>query len=178
MTAPVVPSDPGVEPSAPGRGLPSRSLIAVAAVLLVVVALVGFLAYQRSTASTLEANRRQVVAVASEQAVAMLSYTPANVDTILRGAVDGLTESFAAEYSDLLDSVVVPSARETGTTSEVAVVGAAVSDVERSSATVLLFLNQTTTSFAAPEPTVTGSRVTVALERVDGTWLVGDLTAT
>lgn len=159
------------------RGLPRRAVLAaLAGALLSLITVVGFLGYQRATQSTVETNREQVVVVASAQAVAMLAYSAQTVDDELRSAADGLTDDFAAEYLELLDAVVIPDARAAGTATEVAVVGAAATEVGSATASVLLFLNQTTTTTASPEPVVSGSRVTVTLEKVDGHWLVADLT--
>jgi Mce-associated membrane protein len=57
----------------------------------------------------------------------------------------------------------------------VAVVRAAVSELEPNSAVVLLFLNETTVSKDKPQPLITPSSVRITLTKVSGSWLISKL---
>jgi Mce-associated membrane protein len=52
------------------------------------------------------------------------------------------------------------------------VVKAALAELHRDRAVVLVFVNQTSTSVTQPEERVTASSVQVTLSRVNGSWLI------
>jgi Mce-associated membrane protein len=52
------------------------------------------------------------------------------------------------------------------------VVGAATSELHPDSATVLVFVNQVTTSKERPDPSMASSTVKVSLTKVNGQWLI------
>jgi Mce-associated membrane protein len=157
---------------------PRRSLLVTIAAVLLLLAVAGALTFQVLQHQRLDADessRGDVVRVASDQAVAMLSYKHDTVDDQLAAAADGLTGDFRNEYQTLVAQAVAPSAKEKSIDTEVTVAGGSVVSLDGDAATVLLFLNQVTTSAQTPDPTTTGSRVTVDLTRVDGTWAVSGL---
>ncbi|OHF24846.1 hypothetical protein BKP30_27785 [Rhodococcus erythropolis] len=55
------------------------------------------------------------------------------------------------------------------------VAGTGAVDASDSLATVMFFVNQSTTSAAHPEPTLSPSRARVTVERIDGCWLISGL---
>lgn len=57
-------------------------------------------------------------------------------------------------------------------TTEAKVVRAAVSDIQRDSAEVLVFVNQATTSAQNPNGSFSASAVKVGMSRIDGNWLI------
>ena len=98
-----------------------------------------------------------------------------NVDQQLHAATDGLTGDFQGTFTNLIESVIIPGAKEKSLTVQVVVQGAAVLDAEADSATTMLFLNQITTSSESPEAVASGSRVKMSLEKQDGRWLVNNV---
>lgn len=155
----------------------SRILLRVlAVVVLIAVAVgVGALHYRYRQDEETQQARTDAVAAASAQAIAMLAYDYNGVDQQLASAADGLTGDFKDEYLGLVTDVIAPGAKEKSLTVQVTVQGTAVVDAAPDTATVLLFLNQITTSSDAPDAASSGSRVRMSMEKVDGRWLTGNL---
>ena len=125
--------------------------------------------------AAIDQTRDEVAQASSDQAVAMFQYDYNNVDQQLHAATDGLTGDFQGTFTNLIESVIIPGAKEKSLTVQVVVQGAAVLDAEADSATTMLFLNQITTSSESPEAVASGSRVKMSLEKQDGRWLVNNV---
>lgn len=116
--------------------------------------------------------RTESMRVASEDAVALLSYTPDTAEKQLTAARDRLTGDFKDAYTALTRQVVIPGAKEKRI-GAVAKVNAAVSvSATATHAVVLLFVDQTVTIGDGGTPTDTQPVIRVTLEKVDGRWLV------
>ena len=126
----------------------------------------------RPDLQTDNAAAHQVIKVASDGAVALLSYSPATLDRDFANARSRLTEDYLAYYQRFADQIVGPSAQRGQVTTSATVVKAAVSELHPSSAVVLVFVKQKTTSKEKPEPVVTSSSIRVALTKVSGSWLI------
>lgn len=149
----------------------------VAAVAVVALAVgVGFLWQDKHQDDLAERARTEAVDAASKQAVAMLAYDFADVDNQLSAAADGLTGSFRDEYAKLVQDTIAPGAKEKQLTVQVSVQAAAPVSTTPDEAVVLLYLNQITTSSDVPDARTSGSRVRMQLQKVDGRWLVDQLT--
>src|ERR1700761_8537501 len=118
---------------------------------------------------------RQVIAAASDGAVAALSYSSDSLDRDFATARSHLTGDFLAYYDKFTKDFVVPGFRDKHLTQSVAVVRAAVSELEANSAVVLVFLNETTVSKDKPQPLITPSGVRITLTKAGGTWLISKL---
>nr|WP_296768747.1 h domain protein [Rhodococcus sp. (in: high G+C Gram-positive bacteria)] len=153
-----------------------KALIASAVLVIVVLAAgVAVLHNQYRQAEQTEQARTDAVAAADAQAIAMLAYDYNGVDQQLSSAADGLTGDFKDEYTKLVADVIAPAAKEKSLTVQVTVQGTAVVSAEPDAATLLLFLNQITTSSDAPDAASSGSRVRMNMEKVDGRWLTSSL---
>jgi Mce-associated membrane protein len=117
----------------------------------------------------------ETVRAATESTIAMLSYSSDTVEEDLLPVRDQLTGDFRDSFTTLINDVVIPSAREKKTFSTATVPAAASVSADSTHALVLLYVNQTTV-IADDPPTDTASSVKVALERIDGRWLVSDFT--
>jgi Mce-associated membrane protein len=115
---------------------------------------------------------KAAIGAASDGTVAVLSYAPDSVDHDFAAAKTHLTGDFLAYFSKFTEDVVAPAVRDKGIKKTATVVQAALSQLHPDSAEVLLFVDQTTTSKASPEPNLTASSVVVRLTKVDGHWLV------
>jgi Mce-associated membrane protein len=118
---------------------------------------------------------RRVVAAASDGAVAALSYSSDSLDRDFATARSHLTGEFLAYYDKFTKDFVVPGVRDKQLTQSVAVVRAAVSELDANSAVVLVFLNETTASRDKREPLMTPSSVRITLTKVGGSWLISKL---
>ncbi len=154
-----------------------RLVLAGVAGLVVVglVVAVVILGSQYRNDRAAEQARGDAMDAASRQAVAMLSYDFNSVDTELPKAADGLTGDFRDEYTALIEQAIIPGAKEKQLTVKVDVSAASIVSASPDDATVLLFLNQVTTSKDNPQAVTTGSRIRVTLQHVDGQWKVSQL---
>jgi Mce-associated membrane protein len=139
--------------------------------LVMVAALgVGYLKWQNATQGTPQ-DAAQSVQAATETAVAMLSYTPDTAQKDLGAARDRLTGAFRDSYSNLVNKVVIPGAKQQRVSAEATSPAAASVLATDDHAVVLVFINQTTTIGQDP-PTNTASSVRMSLDKIQGRWLV------
>jgi Mce-associated membrane protein len=138
---------------------------------LVLALAAGYFKWLDGSAQDSAAARAETVRIASDDAVALLSYKAESVDKDLGAARERLTGDFKDAYTALTRQVVIPGAKEKHITS-VAKAGAAGSvSATDSHAVVLVFVNQTVT-IGEGVPTDTAPVVRVVLDKVDGRWLV------
>ena len=145
----------------------------LAPVLLAVVLVATGAWLLRDTSSRQAAERAgaDAVAAARESIVAMGTYRPDTADKDLSAARDRLTEPFLDTYTQAIQTVVIPSAKQDRTSSVVTVPAASVVSAEPDSVVVLAFVDQTLTVGKEP-PSVNPSRYRVTMEKVDGRWLI------
>jgi len=115
--------------------------------------------------------RTESVRVASEDAVALLSYKGESAEKDLNAARDRLTGDFKDAYTDLIRRVVIPGAKEKQISAVVKVSAVASVSAAANHAVVLLFANQTVT-IGQGAPTDTQPVIRVTLDKVNGRWLV------
>jgi len=113
----------------------------------------------------------QTVRVASDGAVAILSYRPETVEQDLDAASARLTGEFRDAYNSLTHDVVIPGAKQKHITASARVPAAASVRMSAGRAVVLVFVDQTTTMGSDP-PTDTTSCVRVTLDKRGQQWLI------
>lgn len=126
----------------------------------------------RPDRATDAAAEQSVLDAAKEGTVAALSYAPESLDKDLDTAKSHLTGDFLTYYSQFTDQVVRPAVKQKQVSTNAEVVRAAVSEMHPDTATVLLFVNQTTTSADRADPSMAASSVVVTMTKVDGKWLI------
>ena len=97
---------------------------------------------------------------------------PETLDRDFSSAKSHLTGDFLTYYSQFTQQIVGPAAVQKSVKTSAVVLRAALSEFQPKSATVLLFVNQSTQSKDRPEPTLTSSSVLVTLTKADGKWLI------
>ena len=154
-------------------------IVAFGVLPAVVVALgagAGVLGWQESSEREVRAARIESVAVARYSTVAMLSYRAETVEQDLRSARDRLTGTFLDSFTDLIDTVVIPGAKEKQISSTARVSAVASVSATAKRAVALVFVDQVVTVGAnAPDsgnPTGTASSVRITLDKVGDRWLV------
>lgn len=156
-----------------------RSLIAYAAAGVLAIALIVgtvFFGWRHFyTDRLVDQARAQAPTAASRQAAVMLTYDYGSAKAELTKAADGLTGDFRNDYLNLVDKVIAPGAEQKQLTVKVDVRAAAVVTAEPDKATVLVFLNQMTTSKDNAQAVVTPSRVRMDMRKVNGQWLAASL---
>lgn len=131
-----------------------------------------FFTQYRPDQQTDDAVAQSVVNAARDGTVALLSYKPETLDQDFAAAKSHLSGDFLNYYNDFTKQVVTPAAKTKGVTTTAQVVGAAPSELHPDSATVLVFVNQVTTSKERPDPSMASSTVKVSLTKVNGQWLI------
>jgi Mce-associated membrane protein len=142
--------------------------------LLASAGLAGWLYFTqyRPDQQTDNAVAQSVVNAARDGTVALLSYKPETLDQDFAAAKSHLSGDFLNYYNDFTKQVVTPAAKNKGVTTTAQVVGAAAAELHPDSATVLVFVNQVTTSKERPDPSMASSTVKVSLTKVNGQWLI------
>jgi Mce-associated membrane protein len=166
---------PWITPPPARRGIWSRIGIGVLAALLVascgLTAWLYFHTY-RPDQQTGTAASDTALSAAKDGTVAVLSYSPENLDKDLDSAKSHLTGDFLTYYSQFTDQVVRPAVKTKQVSTSANIVRAAVSEMHPDQAKVLVFVNQTTTSSDRNEPSQSASSVIVTLKKVDDKWLI------
>ena len=150
-------------------------LLAASVVAAVALAACLFVLQYRPDRQVDEAAARRAIQAASDGSVAALSYSSDSMDRDFARARSHLTGDFLAYYDKFTRDIVVPAVHQKHLAQTVAVVRAAVSELEQNSAVVLVFLNETTVSKDKPQPLITPSSVRVTLTKVGGSWLISQL---
>jgi Mce-associated membrane protein len=168
-------ASPDVAP-ARSKGRLRRLLLPVAlAVILLASAGVTtwvYFAQYRPDQAVNDAVKTRVIQSASDATVALLSYAPDTLDKDFANAKTRLTGDFLNYYTQFTAEIVTPAAKQKAVKTSAAVVRSAVSQLQPTSAEVLLFINQTTTSKENPGGSFTSSSVKVGLTRSGNDWLI------
>lgn len=145
--------------------VPALVVLAVAALVLA-----GFLGRQLKKESALDSAAHAATDAARAYAVTLTSVDSNNLDHDFTAVLDGATGEFKDMYTrssgQLRQLLMDNKATGEGTVLDAAVKSATPTKVE-----VLLFIDQTVTNAAAPDPRVDRSRVAMTMELVDGRWL-------
>lgn len=134
-------------------------------------ALAGYLDWQGLSRRGAVTAATEAVAAARETATAILTYNADTVEGDLNAARDRLTGPFLAEYTKLVNEVVIPGSKEKQISAVAQVPAAASVSATANHAVALVFVDQTVT-IGKGTPTNTASSVRVTLDRVDDRWLV------
>ena len=163
-----------------GRSLANWRPILLTALVVAAVGLaagVFFLQY-RPDRRIDDAAAHQAIQAASDGAVASLSYSSDSLEHDFANAKLHLTGDFLAYYTKFTGQIVAPVVQQKHLTQKAVVVRAAVSELHPTSAVVLVFLNESTTSVDKPQPLITPSSVRITLMKVNGSWLISKLDPT
>jgi Mce-associated membrane protein len=146
-------------------------LVVLPAVIVLLGAGAGFLAWQDRSHRAVETARLESVQAASDATVAILSYKSDTVEQDLGSASDRLTGSFLESFTDLVNKFVIPGAKEKKISTAAEVSAAASVSATADRAVALVFVNQTVT-IDGGVPSGSASSVRVTLDKVDDRWLV------
>jgi len=162
----------GPVPQTRGRSSRTRLLAVALPVLALFLALgVGYVKWLDGSQRASRVAAEESVRAASESTVAILSYKPETVDQDLKAAANRLTAGFRQQYTQLVNDVVAPGAKQQHISAVATVPAAASVSATGKQAVVLVFVDQTTT-IGNDAPTQSTSSVRVTLDEVDGRWLI------
>ncbi|RZK94457.1 MAG: twin-arginine translocation pathway signal [Rhodococcus sp. (in: high G+C Gram-positive bacteria)] len=153
---------------------PRRLLLILGTLTVITAVLAGvlFFTFYLPDRRVDDSVRATVTDTASQGAIALLSYTPDSVENDVGSARDRLAGEFLDYYTQFTKDVVIPAAKESGVATQATVAASGPVDVQADTARVLLFVNQTTTSAAKPEPATTATSIDVELTRSGDNWLI------
>ncbi|QEN16533.1 hypothetical protein ACRDU6_31100 [Mycolicibacterium sp. ELW1] len=140
-------------------------------VALLLAAAAGYLRWEDSSRRDATTAANESVQAAKDSTVALLSYKPDTADKDLGAARDRLTGSFLDAYTQLINNVVIPGAKEKKISAQAAVPAAASVSAKPDHAVVLLFVDQTVV-VGTDAPTQTASSVRVTMEKIHDHWLI------
>jgi Mce-associated membrane protein len=155
----------------------ARRNVGVILVAMALVASAGLAAWlyffqYRPDQQTNTAAANIALEAAKSGTVALLSYSPDSLDKDFAAAKSNLTGDFLSYYTQFTEQIVTPAAKQKSVKTTASVVRSAVSEIHPDSATVLVFINQTTTSKENPDGAFAASSVKVSLEKIDDRWLI------
>jgi Mce-associated membrane protein len=147
------------------------SLIVTVVTAIALACAVIFLQY-RPNQQTSEVAAHAAIQAASEGTVALLSYSPETLDHDVAAGKSHLTGELLRYFTGFSQYFVAPSVRQQGIKASASVLHAAVADMHPSSAVVLLFVHQTTSSRDKPDPILSTNSVRVTLTKINGSWMI------
>jgi Mce-associated membrane protein len=166
--------DSAAAPTERGARFPWTRILAFAVLPAVALALAlgdGYLKWLDGSARASRTAAEESVKAATDSTIAILSYRPDNVERDLKGAADRLTGGFRQQYTQLVNDVVAPGAKQQHISAVAKVPAAASVSASENQAVVLVFIDQTTT-IGNDAPTQTTSSVRITLEKVHSRWLI------
>lgn len=131
----------------------------------------GYLKWQDFSLRSSQDAATNTVRVATESTIAMLSYRPDTAEKDLTSARDRMTGKFRDDYTQLVDDVIIPGAKQKRISSVATVPAASSVSATQNHAVVLVFVNQSII-IGEDAPTDTASSVRVALDKVNDRWLI------
>lgn len=143
----------------------------VPALALILALVAAYLKLQADSAALSQVAAGQSTQAASASTIAMLSYHPDTVEKDLTAAADRMTGTFRAEYTKLINDLVIPGAKQKKISAVATVPGAAPVSATENHAVVLVFVNDAIT-IGDGAPTDNASTVRVTLDKVHNQWLI------
>jgi Mce-associated membrane protein len=131
----------------------------------------GYLKWRDSYVRLSEQARIESMRAATDGTVALLSYRPDTVDKDLVAARDRMTGTFRDSYTQLINDVVIPGAKQKQISAVATAPAAASVSANPQHAVVLVFVNQTII-VGKDAPSASASSVRVTLDNIDGHWLI------
>lgn len=141
------------------------------ALALVLAVGAGFLKWEDSTTRVDSAPRIESLQAAKDSTIALLSYQPDTAEQQLNAARDLLTGEFLDSYTQLINDVVIPGAKEKKISAEATVPASASVSADDEHAVALVYVNQRTV-IGTDAPSNMTSSIRVSMDKVNGRWLV------
>ncbi|MCV6966343.1 mammalian cell entry protein [Mycobacterium intermedium] len=157
-----------------------RWVITVAGSLLVgtiigLSAVGGWFYWDRVETRGEEAARAQLPQLAAKEIPQVFAYDYQTVERSLTAAYPLLTPDYRQEFQKSVNTQIIPEAKKREVVVQANVVGVGVISANRSSASVMVYMNRTVTD-KTRQPLYDGSRLRVDFKRIDGKWLISYIT--
>ncbi|MGV0810796.1 mammalian cell entry protein [Mycolicibacterium boenickei] len=123
------------------------------------------------------ATKLQVAQTSADAITTLWTYNPENIETLPDRAERYLSNDFANQYRQLIDSIV-PSNKQAQVTNNTEVMGTAVETLGRDQATAIVYTNTVSTSPVTKNvPSLRYMSYRVTLQRTDGDWRITEMPA-
>ena len=161
-----------------------RSWVARLFATLTIVLAVGFIAsasvggwlyWHRVELRGEQLAREQLGSLAAQQIPKVFGYDYQTVERSLNEVYPMLAPDYRQEFEDRAAKDIIPQARDRQLVSQANVVGVGVLTAQRTSASVMVYMNRTLTD-KSKEPIYDGSRLRVDYRKVGGKWLIQYIT--
>jgi len=180
---PVTPPPVAKPESPPAVGRSGRVIVAVLALLAVAAAAVVAVGVQRladrhrshAKESAVINAQDQIVASATSEVESALSYDYRHLSQDFANAEQGLTPSYRAAYGRFTGQDVVANAQKYHAVTTAAVEGVGVISNTTRTATLLVFINQTSTNSLLKSPRLDRSSARITMQKLNGKWLLNGL---
>lgn len=133
----------------------------------------AYLKWQDAKVRNSDLARIESVQAAKDSTARLLSYKPDTVEQDLTSARELLTGNFRDSYTQLINDVVIPGAKEKKIAALANVPAVASVSADPAHAVALVFVNQTVT-VGDGAPTSTNSSVRVTMDKVGDRWLISE----
>ncbi len=153
---------------------------AVVVLLLITAALTGWGVWKRLEGRKIDVKpsfvaAEEVIETTKQSTEAILTYRYDSVEEDVSAAEKLTTGKFRDDYRRFAQTTVIPNARVKQVSNTASVVGAGIETLSTDSATVMLFINQSTTSAAEPIAKLSTTSTRVTVDKVGGRWLISQL---
>jgi Mce-associated membrane protein len=169
------------KPARPRRRLLAGRWAAIAAIVAAVL-FVGSAAFAGAAVQPYLSDRAtaaikmKVARTAANAITTLWTYTPENMDTLADRASAYLSGDFEAQYRKFVDTIVAPN-KQAKVTNSTVVTGAAVEELDDSTASVIVYTNTTSTSpLTKNVPSLKYLSYRLFLKRAGNRWLVTRMT--
>ena len=154
-----------------------RWLLAVAGPLAVAIivglsAAGGWFFWERVQIQGEQSARADLPKLAAREISEIFGYDYQTVERSLSAAYPWLTPEYRQEFEKRAVAQIIPEAKKREVVIQAAVVGVGVMSAKRTSASVMVYMNQTMTDKASRDPVYNGSRVRVDFRKVGHNWLI------
>lgn len=176
VVEPAEPAEPDEAAERHGR-LPAGAAAPLTLLVLALVAFALVLTVSLRDPGARERDARAATAAARTSLEQLLSYSYKTLDAQAQRNAGLLTGSFRTEYATTMASTIAPVAEKQKVTVQARSYEAGVMGQTPDTVTVQVFLNQAKTAEGEKQPSVDQNRVIATMRKVDGRWLVEQLSA-
>jgi Mce-associated membrane protein len=166
----------GAEPAEGERVRPRIPVVVLAAAVVLITAVAGWLAWLDHSATGADRSGRAALAAAVGDAERILSYDHRRIDADIAAASARTTGAFRKDYADT-SRTVAPVAKQYQAVVTATVKAASVVSAEPGEAVVLLFVDQATRSTRVQGTKVDHARVRMTMVETDAGWRVAKVEA-
>jgi Mce-associated membrane protein len=134
----------------------------------------GWLYWNQVERDGAQTARVELAPLAADEVPKVVGYDYQTVERSLTEAYPLLTPDFRREFETRATNEIIPQARDRQLVSQVNVVGVGVLAAQRTTGSVLVYLNRTVTD-KSKQPLYDGSRLRVDYHKIDGKWLISEI---